>query len=115
MDQDRLQEIWGREGEEQKMSKAEIQAILQPHVRKNALGLTTLLWVYVAVVAVTLVLEGMNLYGLRSNLPVLTVQVVMTLLTLTFLAYGIHLIREVSVMDRPDQTLVAITRRRFRS
>ena len=96
------------------MSKAEIQASLQPYVRKNALGLGILLWIYVAVIAVTLVCEGMNMYAFRTNAVMLTVQILLTLVTLGFLAYGIHMVAELAAMGRGDQSLVAVLRRRLR-
>jgi hypothetical protein len=96
------------------MSKAEIQATLQPQARKNALGLNVLVGIYIMVVAVTLILEGMNIYGLRANPPMLTAQVVLTLITLGFLGYGIHLVGEWAAMDRADESLAALLRRRLR-
>ena len=38
MNKDTLQEVWDKRRKEQKMTKSEIQAILQPQVRKSAFG-----------------------------------------------------------------------------
>jgi hypothetical protein len=96
------------------MTKAEIQAILQPRIRKSALGWSFLVWTYLAVIAGTLVCEGMNIYAFRTNPIMLTVGVLLTVLTLGFLAYGIHIARELATIDKADESLVAKLQRRLR-
>jgi hypothetical protein len=111
---DILQEIWDKERKEPKMSRAEIQAVLRPHVRKNAFGLRFLVWIYMAFIAGTLVVQGMAIYAFRTNPVFLTVHAVLTALTLGILGYGIHLSGELGAMDRGDESLVAVLRRRLR-
>ena len=96
------------------MSKAEIQTLLQPQIRKSALGWNVLVWTYLAVIAGTLVCEGMNIYAFRANAIMLTVGILLTVLTLGFLAYGIHITRELAAIDRADESLVAKLQRRLR-
>ena len=96
------------------MSKAEIQAMLQPQIRKSAVGWRIVTWTYLAVTAGTLVCEGMNIYAFRTNPIMLTVGVLLTFLTLGFLAYGIHMVRELATIDQADESLVAKLRRRLR-
>lgn len=96
------------------MTKAEIQAILQPQIRKSALGWSIAMWTYLAVIAGTLVCEGMNMYAFRTNPIMLTVGVLLTFLTLGFLAYGIHILRELATIDQADESLVAKLQRRLR-
>ena len=96
------------------MSKAEIQAFLQPHIRKNAFGLRFLIWIYVAFIAVTLVCEGMAIYAFRVNPVMRAVHAGAALLTLGFLAYGVYLVGELAATDRGDESLVAVLRRRVR-
>jgi hypothetical protein len=111
---DALQQIWDKGRKEPKMSKAEIRAILQPHIRKNALGLRFLVWVYMAFIAVTLVCEGMAIYAFRVNPVMLAVHAGAALLTLGFLGYGVYLVGELAATDRGDESLVAVLRRRIR-
>ena len=96
------------------MTKAEIQAILQPQIRKSAFGRSVMVWTYLAVIAVTLVCEGMNIYAFRTNPIMLPVGVFLTFLTLGFLAYGVHMVRELATMDEADESLVAKLKRRLR-
>jgi hypothetical protein len=111
---DPLQQIWDKGRKEPKMSKAEIQGILRPHIRKNAFGLRFLVWIYVAFIAVTLVCEGMAIYAFRVNPVMLAVHAGAALLTLGFLGYGVYLVGELAAMDRGDESLVAVLRRRVR-
>lgn len=114
MAKDIIQEIWNKGRKEPTMTKAEIQALLRPQVRKNALGMGFMLWLYLTFIAGTLVCEGMNIYAFRTNAVMLTVQIVMTLCTLGFLAYGIHMVGELAAINRGDQSLVTVLRRRLR-
>jgi hypothetical protein len=111
---DLLQEIWDKGRKEPKMSKAEIQALLRPQVRKNAFGLYFLIWIYLAFVAVTLVCEGMAIYAFRVNPVMLAVHSGAALLTLGFLGYGVYLVGELAAMERGDESLVSVLRRRVR-
>jgi hypothetical protein len=114
VNKDILQEIWDKGRKEPQMTKAEIQAILQPRIRKSALGWHIVMWTYLAVIAGTLVCEGMNIYAFRTNPIMLTVGVLLTFLTLGFLAYGIHIVRELATIDQADESLVAKLQRRLR-
>jgi len=96
------------------MTTTEIQAILQPQIRKSALGWRLVLWTYLAVIAGTLVCEGMNIYAFRTNPIMLTVGILLTFFTLGFLAYGIHIARELATIDQADESLVAKLQRRLR-
>jgi hypothetical protein len=96
------------------MTKAEIQAILEPRLRRSVRGWSLLVWVYLAFIAVTLVCEGMSLYAFRVNPVMLAALTVMVLLTLGFLAYGIYLLGELAAMDRADNSLVTALKRRLR-
>ena len=73
-----------------------------------------MLWLYLVFIAGTLVCEGMNIYAFRTNAVMLTVQIVIALCTLGFLAYGIHMVGELAAIDRGDQSLVTVLRRRLR-
>ena len=114
MNHDVLQQIWDKGRKDPKMSKAEIQAILRPQVRKNAFGMRFLVWIYTACIAVTLVVEGMAVYAFRANPVMLAAHAGTAVLTLGFLGYGVYLIGELAAMDRGDQSLVTVLRRRVR-
>jgi hypothetical protein len=96
------------------MTRAEIEAILQPQIRKSALGRNFSVWTYLALITATLVCEGMNIYAFRANSVMMTIGVLMTLATAGFLGYGIYLLRELTAMDHADESLLAKLQRRLR-
>jgi hypothetical protein len=96
------------------MSKAEIQALLVPQFRKSGIGLHIVVWTYLVLIAGTLVCEGMNIYAFRTNPIMSTVGVLLTIFTLGFLVYGIHILRELTAIDLVDESLVAKLQRRLR-
>jgi hypothetical protein len=96
------------------MNKAEIQALLVPQFRKSGFGLRVVVWTYLALIAGTLVCEGMNIYAFRADPIMLAVGVLLTIFTLGFFAYGIHILRELTAIDLVDESLVAKIQRRLR-
>jgi hypothetical protein len=56
----------------------------------------------------------MSLYAFRTNPVMLSVLSAITLLTLGFLAYGIHIVGELATINRADDSLVAVLQRRLR-
>ena len=96
------------------MSKAEIQVMLQPTLRKSARSWFVLVWIYLAFIAITLVCEGMSMYAFRSQSVMLAVLATMTALTAGFLAYGIYIASELTVIGRSDKNLVDSLRQRLR-
>jgi len=113
VNKDILQEIWDKKRKEPTMSKAEIEAILQPQIRKSAFSGRILVWTYLVLIAVTLVCEGMNIYAFRSQPAMLTTGVLLTMLTLVFLAFGVHILRELTTIEQADESLVVKLRRRL--
>lgn len=114
MKNDILQDIWDKREKEPIMTKAEIQALLLPHFRKNTLGLNIVVWIYLTVIAGTLVCVGMNIYAFRTNPIMLTIGILLATLTLGFLTFGVHIARELTAIDVADESLAAKLRRRLR-
>ncbi len=96
------------------MTKAEIQSLLQPHIRISALRWRILVWTFLAMMAGTLICQGMNIYAFRADPVMLTVGIMLTAITLGFLAYGIHIMREMTSIDLADESLVEKLTRRLR-
>jgi hypothetical protein len=113
VNKDILQEIWDKGRKEPTMSKAEIEAILQPQIRKSAFSGRILVWTYLALIAVTLVCDGMNICAFRFQPAMLTTGVLLTVLTLVFLAFGVHVLRELTTIEQADESLVAKLQRRL--
>lgn len=113
MAKDIIQELWDRGREEQTMTSAQIQTLLEPQIRRNAFSLRIWIWFYLAVLVVTLTLNGINIFGYRANPIMLSVQVGVSLLSLGFLFYGIYLLGDLAKIDA-DESVLATLRRRLR-
>jgi xanthine/uracil permease len=115
MPKDVIQDIWERgTGKEKKMTREMIEQFLQPRIKRNVFQQKMFVWIYLFALAATLVLQGINIVGYQSNPLMLAVQAGLTLIALTFFAYGIHLVQEIRRIDRADESLVALLRRRLR-
>ncbi len=114
MDENHIQEIWNKGKEARKMSKAEIQHVLRPRVRRSVFPLKMWIWLYLTVLAVVLILQGINIAGYWTNQTMLGVHIGLTLITLGFLGYGIYLAGALERLERVDEDLVTILRRRLR-
>lgn len=113
MNDDLLQDIWDQRPEEPKMSRAQLEDLLSPHVTRSATGWSVQIWIYLTFIAGTLVCEGMHLYAYRGDPLILSLSLTATLLTLGFLAYGVRLLRRFSTIGGAHEPLVLQLRRRL--
>ena len=113
MAKDIIQDLWDRGREEQTMTSAQIQSLLEPRIRRNAFSLRMWIWLYSAVLLLTLILSGINIFGYWANPIMLLVQVATCIVSLGFLAYGIYLLGDLARIDRADESVLATLRRRL--
>jgi hypothetical protein len=71
-------------------------------------------WIYLVILLGTFVLDVLNIVGYAVNPVMLMIQIGLALLGMAFAAYGIHLLREIHIMDRADENLTALLKRRLR-
>jgi hypothetical protein len=115
MSQDPIQEIWSRGKEaEVPVTRQELVELLRPEVRRPRLPFPLHLWFYVLFLAAVLAVDVANLVGYRTNPTLLAVQATVTALTLGFLAYTGFVLREARRLERLDDELASIVRRRLR-
>jgi hypothetical protein len=74
----------------------------------------THLWIYMTFLGAVLVVDVANLIGYRTNPILLAVQAAVTVLTLAILAYTGFVLREARGLERLDDELASIVRRRLR-
>jgi len=96
------------------MSRAEIQAVLQPHVRTSGRSLTALVWIYLAVAIIALIFESMHIYAFRDHPTMLGAGLAATLVTLGIIAFGIHILRDLASTELSDENLLERLRHRMR-
>jgi len=115
MSEDRIDELWARaRAKESVMSHAEIESLLRPGVRRSWIQVEMFVWIYLIVLAVTIAIGAVNVYGYRSNPVMLAVQVGVTVAALVFTVYGIHLLRQIRVTARSTASLLEQVHQRLR-
>ncbi len=109
---DLIDRLWAERQEEEPMSREQIVSALRPRVGRVTRTLKIYLWMYLAMLLATLVLQGVNLAGYSSNTTMLTVHVLVIALAAGFTAFGIHLVGQVGKLDQMDASLSeAVTQR----
>ncbi|MCC6397472.1 MAG: hypothetical protein IT282_10675 [Bacteroidetes bacterium] len=115
MSEDIIQEIWDR-GKSMKgdLSVRQIEEALHPHVRRQSFNALMYVWIWLAILAGTLVFDAVNLVGYSGNPGMLMRQIGVTMVTVVFGIYGIHLLHEIRSIDRGDESLVTTLQRLLR-
>jgi hypothetical protein len=96
------------------MTRQELVELLRPEVGRARLLFPMHLWFYMAFLAAVLVVDAANLIGYRTNPVLLVVQSAVTVLTLGLLVYTGFVLREARGLERLDDELASIVRRRLR-
>jgi hypothetical protein len=115
MNEDVIRSLWelGKR-QEPHMGAQEISDILSKSVRKGWTKLRLNVWVYGAMAAVALIFSLLNLLGNLSNSPWNVVHLVLTVMTLVFLALSVRVYRRLRGLDEPDQSVAVLVRRQLR-
>jgi hypothetical protein len=115
MSKDIIQKIWDK-GKTMniELSVQDMARALRPEMRGHSISIRTPIWIWLGFLLGALVLDVVNIVGYRSNPAMLATQIGLTLLAAVFAAYGIHLLREIRLIDRADENLMALLRRRLR-
>jgi hypothetical protein len=115
MNEDIIQKIWDK-GKSQKrdLSVQEIEQALRPDVRRQSFAIRMYIWIWVIFLLGTVVFGVLNIVGYLGNSAMLSAQIGLALLAVAFGIYGIHLLREIRVMDRADESLMVLLKRRVR-
>jgi hypothetical protein len=115
MSQDPVQELWSKgKAAEVPMTRQEIVDLLRPEMRRMRLPFPVHLWFYIAFLAAVSWVDVANLFAYRTNPLLLTVQAAVTVLTLAILVYTGFVLREARGLERLDDDLASIVRRRLR-
>jgi hypothetical protein len=115
MSDDIIEEIWNK-GRSQKedLSIHQIEQILRPEVRRQSFAIRLYVWIWLLLLLGTCIVDVLNIVGYAENSVMLMVQTGLTLVGIGCGAYGIHLLREIDIMDRADESLIALLKRRRR-
>ncbi len=115
MSKDIIQEIWDKgKSRKNELSVQEIEQALRPHVRRQSFAIRMYVWVWLVILLGTLVVDALNVAGYSSNPTMLMVQIGLTILAAICGIYGLHLLREIRIIDRADESMMAMLRRLLR-
>jgi hypothetical protein len=115
MNEDIIQEIWDKgKSQKRELSVQEIEQALRPEVRRQSFAIRMYIWIWLVVLLGTFVLDALNIVGYLANPVMLMTQIGLTLLGVIFGIYGIHLLREIRIIDRADESVMALLKRRLR-
>lgn len=115
MTEDIIQEIWDKgKSRRREMSLQEIEGALRPHARRQSFTIRMNVWIWLVILLGTLVIGALNIEGYSNNPTMLMLQIGLTLLAVVFGIYGIHLLREIRIIDRADESMVIMLKRLLR-
>jgi hypothetical protein len=113
MSEDLIQHLWERGGEGRRLGREEIVSALRPRLARGTRALRLQLWFYLALMLVTLVLGGVNIAAYWHHPTMRAVQIALTLVVAGLACYGIRMLADPGLVDRPADSLLGSVRRRL--
>jgi len=113
MSEDLIERLWERSGDGPRLGREEIASALRPRLARGTRMLRGYLWGYLALMLAALVLGGINIAGYWHDPVMRTIQIVLTLLVGSLACYGIRLLGDPGLVDRPSDSLLDSVRRRL--
>jgi hypothetical protein len=115
MIKDIIQDLWEKaQSQRKELSMQEIEQAMKPSIRRQNFTFKLFIWIWLLVIFSTMVLNGMNIAGYAKNPSMLVAQLALTLVTLIFAIYGIQLLSELSIIERADESMLTVLKRRLR-
>ena len=115
MNDDVIKSLWNLgKRQEPQMDPREINAFLKKSVRRDWPQLRLNVWVYGAMTAIALIFSVLNFVGNFSNPPWGVVHLVLTFMTLVFLALSHRVLAKLRDLDESDQSVAVLVQRQMR-
>jgi len=115
MTKDIIQDIWEKgKSPKKEINMQEIEQAMRPGIRRQNFTFKLFIWIWLIIIFSTMVLNGMNIAGYAVNPSMLIAQITLTLVTLIFAIYGIKLLNELSIIERGEESLIAVLKRRLK-
>jgi len=112
---DKIQDIWRRmEPDKKEVTMEAVEQAMRSSVNRQSIGMKLYIWFWLAWISATLLLAGMNIAGYAGNPPFQWAQIAIATAAVAFGAYGVHLLNEVTAMDRADESMTTLLKRRIR-
>jgi hypothetical protein len=110
---DLIERLWAKRKEDKTMTREEIAGALRPRVVRSLNVFKMYVWLYLAALMATLVIQGVNFQGYRSNITMLTIHMLVAGAALGFAGFGIHIAGAIGRLDRMSDSLADTVRRRL--
>ncbi len=115
MAKDMIQDIWEKgKAQKKEISMRDIEQAIRPSIRRQTFTFKIFIWIWLLIIFATLVLNGVNISGYAINPPMLITHLILTLVTIAFGIYGVHLLSELRIIERADESLLSVLKRRLR-
>lgn len=115
MNDDVIKSLWDQgKQQEPQMDAREINDFLKKSVRRGWPGLRLNVWIFSAMTTVALIFNVLNFVGSLSNSPWDVVHLVLTVMTLVFLALSMRVLRKLRGLDESDQSVAVLVQRQMR-
>jgi hypothetical protein len=115
MKNDIIQDIWEKgKSQKREISMQEIEQVMKPSIRRQNFTFKLFIWIWLLIIFMTMILDGMNIAGYAINPPMLITQIVLTMVAMIFAIYGIQLLSELSIIERADESMLSVLKRRLR-
>ena len=115
MKKDIIQDIWEKgKSQKKEISMQDIEQAIKPSIRRQTFTFKLNIWIWLLIIFAIMVLDGMNIAGYTVNPPMLITQLILTLIAVIFGVYGIHLLSELNIIERSDESIVPLLKRRLR-
>jgi len=115
MTKDVIQDIWNKgKTPKKELTIQEIEEALRPFTRRQSFSIRVYLWIWLAILLGTFVLDAFNIVAYSVNPSMMVVQIGLTLSVALFGIYGMYLLRELRIIDRADESMLAMLKRLLR-
>lgn len=115
MNKDIIQDIWGRgKSTTKEINMKDFEQAIRPSISRHTFSFKLFIWIWLCIIFTTMVLGGMNIEAYSMNPSMLFAELVITITAMIFGFYGIHLLGELKIINRAEESLVSMLKRRLR-
>ncbi len=114
MAKDIIENIWEKgKNKERTMSRAQIEGLLQPDIRRQSLQMKMLVWIYLIVLIGTACLYIVNIAAYWSNPTMIVIIAILACVSFVGAAYGLYLLQQINESNRADVPLISLLQKRL--
>lgn len=114
MSKDIIRDIWDKgKSLKKEVNMIDFEQALRPSIRRQVFSFKLYIWIWLCIIFTTMVLGGMNIEAYAVNPSMLLAEVAVTIATIIFGFYGIYLLSELKIINRAEDSLISMLKRRL--